>query len=155
MFLEGLREICDAKGVLPKSSKLSESLFECVYEGFFNGSRVRIRRVRVREGADPRKVEEVCTLQSVSIFHPLMDPADLPPACCNIEILETPEHRSHYGRNNRPSPAHFRLDTLRRPSRIHQKQTICGQTFSRTVDFFPYRCATPDSLLAVQYRRRP
>ena len=70
MFLEGLKELCDAKGVLPKSYELSESLFECVYEGFFNGSRVRIRRVRVCEGVDPRKVKEVCTLHPVSVYSP-------------------------------------------------------------------------------------
>ena len=64
IFQESLRElgkICAAKEVLPKSRTLSDSLLGCVYQGTFNGSKVRIRRVKIHPGGDLRKVKEVGT----------------------------------------------------------------------------------------------
>ena len=61
-----LSKICGLKEVLPKSWELSESRLGCVYKGTFNGSKVRIRRVRMHPGRDTRKVKEVCTRYSVS-----------------------------------------------------------------------------------------
>ena len=69
IFQETLRElgkICGLKEVLPKSWTLPESLLGCVYKGKFNGSKVRIRRVRMYPGGDPQKVKEVCTRCHVS-----------------------------------------------------------------------------------------
>ena len=63
-FQESLYElgkICGMKEVLPKSCTLSESLLGCVYEGTFDGSKVRVRRLRMYPGGDPRKVKEVFT----------------------------------------------------------------------------------------------
>ena len=54
-----LRKVCGGKGLLPKSCTLSEALLDCVYEGTFDGSKVRIRRVRTRPGADLRNLMEV------------------------------------------------------------------------------------------------
>lgn len=48
-------------GAVPKSCTLPESLGS-VYEGTFNGSKVRIRRVRTGPGGDLQKVKEVRTL---------------------------------------------------------------------------------------------
>lgn len=64
IFQESLQElgrICGVKQVLPKSCALSKSLLGCVYEGTFNGSKVRIRRIRTYPGGDPQKVKEVST----------------------------------------------------------------------------------------------
>ena len=54
--------------MLPKSCTLSGSLLECVYEGTFDGSKVRIRRVRTRPSADPRSLMEVRILCCASLF---------------------------------------------------------------------------------------
>ena len=54
------------KEVLPKSCTLSESLLGCVYEGTLDGSKVRVRRLRMHPGGDPRKVKEVCTWSHIS-----------------------------------------------------------------------------------------
>ena len=51
-----LRKICGVKNVLPKACTLSDSLLGCVYEGTFNGSKVRIRRVRTHPTGDPQKL---------------------------------------------------------------------------------------------------
>ena len=70
IFRESLHElgkICGVKEVLPKSCTLSESLIGCVYEGTFNGSKVRVRRVRAYPGGDPQKAKEVRTRSSVSL----------------------------------------------------------------------------------------
>ena len=57
--LNELKRLCSASKVLPKSFTLPELLVGCVYEGTFNGSRVRIRRVRPHPRGDSQKVEEV------------------------------------------------------------------------------------------------
>ena len=41
-----LRKICVVKKVLPKPCTPSESLLGCVYEGAFDASKVRVRRVK-------------------------------------------------------------------------------------------------------------
>ena len=64
--LQELRNICGVKEALPKSCALQESLLGCVYEGTFDGTKVRVRRVKTYPGGDPRKVKEVCTLCHVS-----------------------------------------------------------------------------------------
>ena len=61
---ESLREL---KEGLPKSWMLSEPLLGSVYKGTLNGSKVRIRRVRMYPGGDPRKVKEVCTRCRMSL----------------------------------------------------------------------------------------
>ena len=58
--LDELRRICGVKNVLPATCTLSDSLLGCVYEGTFNGSKVRIRRVRTHSKGDPQKAKEVC-----------------------------------------------------------------------------------------------
>ena len=58
--LHELRKMCGIKHVLPKACTLTESLLECVYEGIFDGSKVRVRRVRMRPGGDPVEAKEVC-----------------------------------------------------------------------------------------------
>ena len=58
--LDELRRICGIKNVLPNTCTLSDSLLGCVYEGTFNGSKVRIRRVRTHSKGDPQKAKEVC-----------------------------------------------------------------------------------------------
>ena len=45
--------------MLPEACTLSDSLLGCVYEGSFNGSKVRIRRVRTHSKGDLREVKEV------------------------------------------------------------------------------------------------
>ena len=60
--LYGLKKLCSANDVLPKSFTLPESLLGCVYEGIFDGSKVRVRRVRPHPRGDPRKVKEVRAL---------------------------------------------------------------------------------------------
>ena len=57
--LDELKRICGLKTVLPEACTLSDSLLGCVYEGTFNGSRVRVRRVRTHSKGDPQKVKEV------------------------------------------------------------------------------------------------
>ena len=66
--LHELRKICGIKEVLPTSCTLPESLVGCVYEGTFNNSKVRIRRVRTYPGGDPRKAKEVGGQSHVSLF---------------------------------------------------------------------------------------
>ena len=74
-----LREMCSVKDVLPKSWTLSEPLLECVYKGSFNGSKVRVRRVRMYSGGDPQKAKEVRTRRHVSSFsNGLTTSIDLP-----------------------------------------------------------------------------
>ena len=51
--------------MLPESCTVPESRLECVYEGILDGSKVRIRRVRVRPGGDPQKAKEVRTRRCV------------------------------------------------------------------------------------------
>ena len=71
VFQDSLRElvkICGTKEVLPKSWILSESLLGCVYKGTFNGSKVRVRRVRMHSGGDPQKAKEVCSQCHVHLF---------------------------------------------------------------------------------------
>ena len=63
--LDELEKICGVKNVLPEACTLSDSLLGCVYEGTFNGSKVRIRRVRTHPKGDPQKVKEVCTPRHV------------------------------------------------------------------------------------------
>ena len=65
--LQELRNICDFKKALPKSCTLQETLLGCVYEGTFNGTKVRIRRVKMYPGGDPQKTKEVCTMCQVSL----------------------------------------------------------------------------------------
>lgn len=57
--LHELRKICSVNEVLPKSCTLSDSLLGCVYEGVFDGSKVRIRRVRMDPKGSSQKVKEV------------------------------------------------------------------------------------------------
>jgi hypothetical protein len=57
--LQELRKICGVKQILPASCTLSESLVGCVYQGTFDGSKVRVRRVRTYPGVDMQKVKEV------------------------------------------------------------------------------------------------
>ena len=57
--LEELKKICGVENVLPNTCTLSDSLLGCVYEGTFNGSKVRIRRVRTHSKGDPQRVNEV------------------------------------------------------------------------------------------------
>ena len=57
--LDELRRICGVKNVLPSTCTISDSLLGCVYEGTFNGSKVRIRRVRTNSKGDPQKAKEV------------------------------------------------------------------------------------------------
>jgi len=47
------------EAVLPESCRPSESLQGCVYEGTFNGSKARVRCVRVYPGGDPQKAKEI------------------------------------------------------------------------------------------------
>ena len=63
--LDELKRICGISNVLPKACTLSDSLLGCVYEGTFNGSKVRVRRVRTHPKGDPQKVKEVCTPRHV------------------------------------------------------------------------------------------
>ena len=51
--------------MLPESCTVPESRLGCVYEGTLDGSKVRIRRVRVRPGRDPQKAKEVRTRRYV------------------------------------------------------------------------------------------
>ena len=60
--LDELSRICGIKNVLPKACTLSDSLLGCVYEGTFNGSKVRIRRVRAHSKRDQQRVNEVCPM---------------------------------------------------------------------------------------------
>ena len=39
-----------------------------MYEGTFNGSRVRIRRVKTYPGGDPQKIKEVCLVLHFSVL---------------------------------------------------------------------------------------
>ena len=66
--LQELGNICGVKEALPKSYTLQESLLGCVYEGTFDGAKVRIRRVKMYPGGDPQKVKEVCTRCHVPLF---------------------------------------------------------------------------------------
>ena len=66
--LHELRKICGLRELLPKSWTLSESLLGCVYKGTFNGSKVRIRRIRAYSGGDPQKVKEVCARSYAPLF---------------------------------------------------------------------------------------
>ena len=71
VFQESLRElgrICGLNEVLPKSWALSGPLLGCVYKGTFNGSKVRIRRVKTYPGGDLEKVKEVRIRPHVSLF---------------------------------------------------------------------------------------
>ncbi|KAF9789397.1 kinase-like domain-containing protein [Thelephora terrestris] len=89
-FQESLHELgklCGTKEVLPKSSILSESLLGCVYEGTFNGSKVRIRRVRIYPGQDPRKVKEVFH-QAAAISKHLAHPNIIPLLGVTVDPLE-------------------------------------------------------------------
>ena len=97
-FLLELREICGVKEVLPKSWNLSESLLGRVYKGTFNGSKVRIRRVRTYAGGDPRKVKEVCSRCHVSLSsNKLKTPEEFPQGGRNIERLGASKHRPSSG----------------------------------------------------------
>ena len=64
--LQELRNICSIKEALPKSCILRESLLGCVYEGTFDGTKVRIRRVKMCPRGDPQRVKKVCTRRHVS-----------------------------------------------------------------------------------------
>ena len=66
--LQELRKICGVKQILPESCTPPESLLGCVGEGTFNGSRVRIRRVRAYPGGDPQKIKEVCFILHFSVL---------------------------------------------------------------------------------------
>ena len=57
--LQELKRLCSANEVLPKAFTLEESLMGCVYEGTFDGSKVRVRRVRPHPEGDPRKAKQV------------------------------------------------------------------------------------------------
>ena len=57
--LDELKRICGVKNVLPNTCTLPDSLLGCVYEGTFNGSKVRIRRLRTHSKENPQKVKEV------------------------------------------------------------------------------------------------
>ena len=65
--LQELRNICGVKETLPMSCGLQESLLGCVYEGTFDSTKVRIRRVKMYPGGDPQKIKEVCALYQVSL----------------------------------------------------------------------------------------
>ena len=65
--LHELRSICSTREVLPNSYTLSASLLvnglpsvpECVHEGTFDGSKVRIQRIRAYPKGDPQKLKKV------------------------------------------------------------------------------------------------
>ena len=117
--------------MLPKPWTLSESLLGCVYRGTFNGSKVRIRRVKMFSGGDTRKVKEVCTWCRVPLSsNELITFAGLPQGGRTIETLGTSQHcpssRCHHG----SSRTDFGLDARWRPPPVHQKAPRCEQTFS-------------------------
>lgn len=66
--LRELRKICGVQEVFPESWTLPGSLLGSVYEGTFNGSRVRIRRVKMYSGGDPQKIKEVCARCHAPLF---------------------------------------------------------------------------------------
>lgn len=90
VFQETLRElkrICGIKEVLPKSCTFAESLLGCVYEGTLNGSKVRIRRIRIGPEQDSRKVKE--TFHQVAVLSKyLAHPNILPLLCVATDPLE-------------------------------------------------------------------
>ena len=145
--LRELKNICGDKEVLPKPWTLSESLLGCVYKGTFNGSKVRIRRVRMHSGGDPRKVKEVCTLCHVPLFlNQLITPVGLPQGGRNFETLRTSEHCPPLGCDHGSSRTHFRLGPGRGPSAVHRKAPRCKQTFSREYSFHQRAVRHTDSL---------
>lgn len=71
MFRESLHElgrICGAKEVLPKSCILPESLLGRIHEGTYNGSKIRIRGIKIYPEGDSRGVKEVETRFCVPSF---------------------------------------------------------------------------------------
>lgn len=81
IFQESLQElelITRYKGMLPKSCALSESLVGSVYEATYNGSKVRIRRIRMRGGGKPQgeavNMIQMVAVRSKSLIHPNIVP---------------------------------------------------------------------------------
>ena len=114
--------MCGVKEVLPKSCTLSDSLLGCVYEGTYNGSKARIRRVKMYPKGEPQTIKEACIGYHVSRSRSLTKLVDVPPNGCGVETLSTPKHRSPFGSYHRSTPTHFRFDTRRGPDGIYHEQ---------------------------------
>ena len=88
--LQDLRKICGVNDVLPESCTVPESRLGCVYEGTLDGSKVRIRRVRVRPGGDSQKAKEVRTRRYVT---PVLRHSDVPQTFNQVAV--TSKHLKH------------------------------------------------------------
>ena len=125
--LDELKRICGVRNVLPKACTLSDSLLGCVYEGTFNSSKVRIRRVRTHPKGDPQKVMEVCTPRHVFPLRALTDPTDISPGDCGLETFGAPKHCSPSGCYSRSTPTDLRSNARWGSDRVHHESPRHGQ----------------------------
>lgn len=94
-----LGKICGVKGVLPKSCALSKYLLGCAYQDTFDVSKVRIRRVKVYPGENPRRSRRCVLDAPFFCSQTLMNPAGVPPGGRNVEAVDASKHRPRSGRN--------------------------------------------------------
>jgi len=72
----------------------------------------------------------VPTLSFLPLLPPLTRLADLLSRGCDLEIFDTPEHRTAAGCHYQPPPAHFRFDVRRGTAKVYQRQPTCGSAWT-------------------------
>ena len=102
-------------------------------EGTFNGSKVRVKQIRVYSEEDPQKAKKVCSVSAI-VFpcSPVStNSKDLPPSGRALETFNAPKYRSSSGCYHLPLPAYIRMDARWESDGIHRETPRRKQIWSR------------------------